>query len=156
MPKPLLDDLDRRILQQLQIDGRMPFTRIAEELGVSDATIRARVARLTRGRMVKFVADVDASDLGLVEVYLGLRVQGPAFDRAVEAITATPEIPYAAVCTGAFDILCELVCRDNDELLRLLGDIRAIPGVSHVETITVLKIRKDDWRYSALTQGPGR
>jgi Lrp/AsnC family transcriptional regulator, regulator for asnA, asnC and gidA len=150
--KPIVDDLDRRILQQLQIDGRMPFTRIAEELGVSDATVRARVARLTRSRMVKFVADVDAGDLGLVEVYLGLKVQGPELEGVVDALAATPEIPYVALCTGAHDILCELVCLDNDELLRSIMDVRAIPGVSHVEAITVLKIRKDDWRYTALAQ----
>ena len=152
MPKLRFDKLDLRILEQLQIDGRMPFTRIAEELGVSDATIRARVSRLTRGRMVKFVADVDANDLGLVEVYLGLQVQGPALDRVLDAIAAIPEVPYAAECSGAFDILCELVCRDNDDLLRLLRDVRKIPGVTRVDTLTVLKIRKDNWRYAALAQ----
>jgi len=156
MPKAWFDSLDRKILQQLQIDGRMPFTKIAEELGVSDATVRARVNRLTRSRLVKFVADVDANDLGLVEVYLGVRVHGSALERAVDALIGTPEIPYAAVVTGAFDVLCELVCRDNDDLVRLLTEIRGIPGVTSVETITVLKIRKDDWRYSVLAQEPAR
>lgn len=145
-----LDALDVRIMQQLQIDGRMPFTRIAKKVGVSEATVRARVGRLTRRRMVRFVTDIDAGDLGLVEAYLGVRVQGPALDRAIEAITAVPEIPYAAACSGPYDILCEVVCRDNDDLLRLLMEIRRAPGVWSIDTITVLKIHKDDWRYEAL------
>jgi len=150
MAKATLDALDVRILQQLQIDGRMAFTRIADEVGVSEATVRARVGRLTRTRTVRFVANVDAGDLGLVEAYLGVRVQGPALDRAIAAITAVPEVPYAAACSGPYDILCEVVCRDNDDLLRLLMDIRRAPGVWSIETITVLKIHKDDWRYEAL------
>ena len=146
------DKLDIRILQQLQIDGRMPFTRIADELGVSEGTVRARVSRLTRSRMVKVVADADPKDLGLVEVYLGLRIQGPALERAVEQITAIPEIPYVAVCSGTFDILCEVICRNNDDILRLLQEVRKIPGISHIETLTVLKIQKENWRYSALAK----
>jgi Lrp/AsnC family transcriptional regulator for asnA, asnC and gidA len=146
------DKLDIRILQQLQTDGRMPFTRIADILGVSEGTVRARVSRLTRSRMVKVVADADPKDLGLVEVYLGLRIQGPALERAVEQITRIPEIPYVAVCSGTFDILCEVICRNNDDLLRLLQEVRKIPGISHIETLTVLKIQKEDWRYKALAK----
>ncbi|MEX0834259.1 MAG: Lrp/AsnC family transcriptional regulator [Actinomycetota bacterium] len=152
MADPRLDELDTGILEQLQVDGRMPFSRIAEELGVSDATVRARVNRMERGRLVKFVIDVDAANLGLIEVYLGLQVQGPALDRVIEAIADIPEIPYAAECSGVFDILCELICRDNDDLLRVLREIRRVPGIARVETLTVLKIRKDTWRYAALAQ----
>lgn len=130
----------------------MPFTTIAAELGVSDATVRARVNRLTRSGMVKFVVDVDAGNFGLVEVYVGLQVQGPAIDRALEAIAAIPEVPFAAECSGLFDILCEVICRSNDDLLELLRAIRKIPGVTRVETLTVLKIRKDTWRYAALAK----
>lgn len=152
MPKQKIDALDRRIVHQLQIDGRMAFTKVAENLGVSEGTIRQRVARLTRTGVLKFVADASPHDFGLVEVYLGLRIQGPALQRAVEQITAIPEIPYAAVCSGTFDILCEVICRDNDDLLRLLQEVRKIPGVSHIESLTVLKIQKEDWRYSALAE----
>jgi Lrp/AsnC family transcriptional regulator for asnA, asnC and gidA len=149
-----LDTLDVRILEKLQTDGRMAFTKIAGELGVSDATVRARVGRLERQGLVKFVIDVDAANLGLIEVYLGLQVQGPALDRVIEAIAAIPEIPYAAECSGGFDILCEVICRSNDDLLRVLREVRRVPGVARVETLTILKIRKDTWRYAALAPAP--
>jgi Lrp/AsnC family transcriptional regulator for asnA, asnC and gidA len=150
MRRPPLDQTDIRILKQLQIDGRMPFTRIAEAVGVSEATVRARVARMTRRRTVKFVIDVDANELGLVEVYLGLRVQGPALERVVTAVAEIPEVPYSAVTSGPFDVMCEVLCRDNDDLIRLLVEIRKVPGVVSVDVITVLKIHKDDWSYAAL------
>ena len=155
MAKTRIDELDRRIVHTFQADGRMPFTKVAEELGVSEGTVRQRVARLTRAGVLKFIADTDPRDFGLVEVYLGLRIQGPALERAVEQITSIPEIPYAAVCSGTFDILCEVICRDNDDLLRLLQEVRKIPGVSHIETLTVLKIQKEEWRYSALAASTG-
>ena len=90
MARKNFDDLDLRILEQLQEDGRASFARIAAALGVSEGTVRTRVGRLTRSNLVKFVADIDPRDLGLVEVYLGLRIQGPALERAVEQITAIP------------------------------------------------------------------
>jgi Lrp/AsnC family transcriptional regulator for asnA, asnC and gidA len=128
----------------------MPFTRIAEAVGVSEATVRARVARMTRRRTVKFVIDVDANELGLVEVYLGLRVQGPALERVVAAVAEIPEVPYSAITSGPFDVMCEVLCRDNDDLIRLLVEVRKVPGVISVEVITILKIHKDDWSYAAL------
>jgi Lrp/AsnC family transcriptional regulator, regulator for asnA, asnC and gidA len=154
MRKPPLDELDVKILTQLQIDGRMPFTRIAEAVGVSEATVRARVARMTRRRTVKFVVDIDANELGLIEVYLGLRVQGPALERAVAAVAEIPEVPYSAIVSGPFDVMCEVVCRDNDDLIRLLVDIRKIAGVVSVDVITILKIHKDDWTFAALSPHP--
>jgi len=154
MAKPLLDALDVKILELLQVDGRMPFTKIAKEVSVSEATVRALVNRLTRSRMVKFVTDIDPNDLGLVYVYVGVRIQGPAMQRAIEVIKQIPEIIYIVVCTGTFDAMCEIVCRNNDDLMRLLQEVRKTPGVSRVETMTVLKIEKDEWRYTALTVEP--
>lgn len=146
------DELDVAILEVLQIDARIPFVKLADELGVSDATVRARVNRLTKTGMIKLVADVDVTDLGLVEVYFGLRVQGPALDRAFAAIAQIPEIPFAAETMGTFDILCEVVCRDRDDLMGILRAIRKIPGITHLETISVLKVRKDTFNYAALTR----
>ena len=44
-----------------------------------------------------------------------------------------------------------MICRDSDDLLRLLQEVRKIPGISHIETLTVLKIQKEDWRYAAMS-----
>lgn len=150
MPAVQPDELDIRILEQLQLDGRMPFSRIATTLGVSDVTVRTRVSRLVNAKLVKFVTDVDPSQLGLIEVYLGVLIQGPALDRAISTLTAIPEVTYAVELSGAFDLLCELIARDNDDLLRLLREVRTTPGVTRVETLTVLRIHKETWRFAGL------
>lgn len=150
MAKPF-DELDLRILEQLQDDGRRPFTKIADDLGVAEATVRARVSRLHRRKVVKFVADVDPIELGLVFAYVGIRIQGSALKRATEALNAIPETVYVMVTTGPYDLLAEIVCRDNKDLLRLLQDeVRTIPGLASVDTMNVLRISKDQWRYSTI------
>jgi Lrp/AsnC family transcriptional regulator for asnA, asnC and gidA len=145
------DPLDLRIIARLQDDGRLPFTTLAGALGVSEATIRSRVSRLTRRGVLKFVADVDPRALGLVYGYVGVRVAGAALKRAVESLVAIPETITVAVTAGSFDAMVEFVCVDTDDMLRILqDDIRAIPGVVSAEAFTVLRLAKDQWQYAAL------
>ena len=148
-----MDQLDVRILDLLQVDGRRPFVQIAKELGVSDATVRARVERLTKRGTVKFVVDVDPNELGLTYVYIGVRVQGPAMNRVVERMASLPEVIFLVRITGGYDLLAELVCRDNDDLMHLMDEMRAIPGVVSLDVFTVLKVEKEEWRYNGLTAG---
>lgn len=150
---PRIDELDLRILDLLQTDGRMPFVKIAEELGVSDTTVRTRVDRLVRRFGVKFVVDVDPNDLGLVYVYLAIRVQGAALARAVERMTALPSVIFLARTVGTHDLMAEAICRDNNDLMRLLDEVRAIPGVVRMDTLTVLRVEKEDWRFVGLAAG---
>jgi len=150
--RPHIDQLDLMILDLLQADARAPIVRIAKELGVSDTTVRSRVDNLTRRFNLKFVVDVDPKDLGLVYAYLALRVHGPAIARAVERMSAMAEIFWLGRTTGGYDLLAEMVCRDNDDLLRVLDDIRAIPGVTQLDTFTVLRVEKEDWRFSGLAR----
>ncbi|HZD79305.1 MAG TPA: Lrp/AsnC family transcriptional regulator [Actinomycetota bacterium] len=152
---PLIDELDLRILDLLQTDGRMPFVKIAEQLGVSDTTVRTRVDRLVRRFGVKFVVDVDPNDLGLVYVYLAVGVRGPALARAVERMTALPSVIFLARTVGTHDLMAEAICRDHEDLMRLLDEIRAIPGVVRMDTLTVLRVEKEDWRFVGLAAGQG-
>ncbi len=150
---PRIDELDLRILDLLQTDGRMPFVKIAEELGVSDTTVRTRVDRLVRRFGVKFVVDVDPNDLGLVYVYLAVGVQGAALARAVERMTALPSVIFLARTLGTHDLMAEAICRDHEDLMRLLDEVRAIPGVVRMDTLTVLRVEKEDWRFVGLAAG---
>lgn len=152
MPPPI-DELDLRILDLLQADGRMPFVKIAEQLGVSDTTVRTRVDRLVRRFGVKFVVDVDPNDLGLVYVYIVVGVQGAALARGVERMTALPEVIFLARTVGTHDLMAEAICRDHEDLMRLLDEIRAIPGVVRMDTLTVLRVEKEDWRFVGLAGG---
>ena len=142
------DDTDIAILETVQDEGRKPFTKVAEELGVSEATVRARVARLERIGVLRFVADVDPIALGRVFANVGIRVQGTHLQRAIQVVADLPETSYAMVTAGVYDIVAEVVCYDHDDLLRLIQqNLRTIPGVTQIDTMVVLQVAKSVWRY---------
>jgi Lrp/AsnC family transcriptional regulator, regulator for asnA, asnC and gidA len=151
MAKPRFDDLDLQIIDALAEDGRRAFTSVADELGVAEATVRARVARLQRIDAIRFVTDVRPHEFGLLFAYLGVRIAGADVRRAIEAICRIPEAVYVIECTGNYDVLVEVVAQDSDDLLRLMQrEIRRVPGVAQVDTFVGLRIAKGSFRYPEL------
>jgi Lrp/AsnC family transcriptional regulator for asnA, asnC and gidA len=150
-----LDESDVRIIEELNEDGRRPFAEIARRLELSEATIRNRFARLLRRGVIQVVVLADAIELGLVFAEIGIRVRGGTVSRAVEILERVPEIDYIAVCTGSFDLLVEVVCSDNEHMLRVLEQhIRTAPGVDTIETFTILDVPKHSYRWTRLLAGP--
>jgi Lrp/AsnC family transcriptional regulator, regulator for asnA, asnC and gidA len=145
-PARRLDDLDRRIVEALQEDGRAPFRRIADRLGVSEATIRARYARLTRDDVLQVVAVTNPLGLGFEQALVGVRISGPS-DVVADEIAQWPEADYVVVTAGQFDLLVEVVAKDRRELLDLTNRMRAVDGVVSTETFFYLEMWKQiyDW-----------
>lgn len=150
------DQLDIEIMDLLQSDGRTPLVKIAQQLGVSDTTVRSRIERLIDRFGLKFVVDIDPNSLGLLYLNMALRVQGPSLGRVIERLVSQPQVIFLARTTGGYDLMSEVVCRDNDDLMSLLDDVRAIPGITHIDTFTVLRVEKEDWRFSGFAQAPSR
>lgn len=147
-----LDDIDLHILDALQEDARTPFVRLAQNLGISDTTVRARIERLVRRFGVRFIVDIDPKELGMLYFYLGVRVQGPAMTRAVNQMGELPAIIFLGRTIGGYDLVAEMVCRDNADMVRILDAIRSIPGVTQVDAFTVLAIEKENWRFTSLAR----
>jgi Lrp/AsnC family transcriptional regulator for asnA, asnC and gidA len=148
MSKPL-DDIDRRIIDQLQEEGRRPYTEIARAVGISEASVRQRVASLTERGVIQIVAATSPIALGMIQAFISVRVAGPGMQRAAELIAAIPEVDYVAVCTGPTDLLVGAVCRDNEHLLEVVTrGIRAVPGVAETDTAVILSELKDSYRFS--------
>ena len=151
MAAPRFDDLDLRIIDSLAEDGRRPFTSVAAELGVAEATIRARVARLQRIDAIRFVTDVKPHELGLLFAYLGVRIGGREVRKAIDGLCRIPEAVYVIECTGHYDVLVEIVAQDSDDLLRVMQhEVRAVPGVLEVDSFVGLRIAKGTFRYTDL------
>jgi Lrp/AsnC family transcriptional regulator for asnA, asnC and gidA len=146
------DDIDLQILDALQVNARTSFVRLAQSLGVSDTTVRARIDRLVRRFGVRFVVDIDPRELGMLYFYLGVRVQGPAMARAVDRMSKLPEIIFLGRTVGGYDLLAEMVCRDNTHMVQMLDELRSIPGVTRVDTYTVLTVEKENWRFAELAR----
>ncbi|MEI8051237.1 MAG: Lrp/AsnC family transcriptional regulator [Actinomycetes bacterium] len=146
--KVTLDDADRRIIEVLQADGRRAYGAIAEEVGLSEAAVRRRVQRLRDAGALEIVAITDPLQLGFHrEAMLGVRVQGDVRTVANE-IAAIDEAIYVVLCAGSFDIIVELIAVDDDHLVHILNDqIRAVPGVTEVETFVYLKLAKQTYTW---------
>jgi Lrp/AsnC family transcriptional regulator for asnA, asnC and gidA len=145
---PILDDVNKHIIDQLQQDGRMSYAALAKKIGLSEAAARQRVQRMLDAGMMQIVAVTDPLTLGFHrQVMVGLKVEGDM--RAVaEKIAQIPEVDYVVVCAGSYDILAELVCTDDEHLLGLLNDkIRTIDGVQSTETYVYLKLAKQTYAW---------
>ncbi len=148
MSKPL-DDVDRRIIDQLQEEGRRPYTEIARSVGLSEAGVRQRVASLTDRGVIQVVAATSPHALGMIQAFVSVRVAGPEIEQAATRIAAIPEVDYVAICTGRTDLLVGAVCRDNHHLHEVVtGGIREVPGVVETDTAVVISELKDSYRWS--------
>ena len=143
-----LDDVDKRLIESLQEDGRRPYTQLAQAVGLSEAAVRQRVRRLVDTGVTQIVAVTDPLTLGFRRMaMIGVRVEGDV-RAAADAIASFPEIDYLVIVAGSFDLLVEAVCEDDDDLLALLnGKIRTVPGVVSTDTFTYLKICKETYAW---------
>jgi Lrp/AsnC family transcriptional regulator, regulator for asnA, asnC and gidA len=144
----LLDDLGKAIVEQLQQDGRRSYATIARAVGLSEAAVRQRVARLQETGVIQVVAVTDPLQLGFRrQAMVGVRADGDIVAVA-DALAEMPEIDYLVITAGSFDVLVEAVCEDDDHLLELVGRrIRAVPGVRSTETFVYMKLRKQHYNW---------
>jgi Lrp/AsnC family transcriptional regulator for asnA, asnC and gidA len=142
-----LDDISKRIVEQLQEDGRRSYAAIARAVGLSEAATRQRVQRLLDERIIQIVAVADAPAVGFGrQAMLGIKVEGDIASVA-DKLTAVGEAEYVVICAGQFDLLVELVCEDDDHLLRVIDEVRSIPGVRSTETFVYLKLAKESYLW---------
>lgn len=143
-----LDDISKRIIEQLQEDGRRPYAAIGKAVGLSEAAVRQRVQRLVDSGVMQVVAVTDPLQVGFArQAMIGIRVQGDMVAVA-DALAEMPEVDYVVVTAGSFDILAEVVCEDDDSLLDLLNDrIRTLDGVQTSETFVYLQLRKQLYNW---------
>jgi len=145
---PILDDVNKRIIDQLQRDGRMSYATLAKQIGLSEAAARQRVQRMLDTGVMQIVAVTDPLTLGFRrQVMIGMKVEGD-MRKVAGALADIPEVDYVVVCAGGYDLLAEMVCIDDDHLLSLLNDqIRGIPGVTSTETFVYLKLAKQTYAW---------
>jgi Lrp/AsnC family transcriptional regulator, regulator for asnA, asnC and gidA len=141
--------LDRSIIEQLGEDGRRPYTRIAADLGISEAAVRSRTSRLIERGVLQIVGVVDPLKLGYDQMALiGVHCEGDRLLEAAAAISELSEVIYVVVTAGAFDLLVEVVCADNEALLDFLANrLRKVPGVLGTETFVYLRIVKQSFQW---------
>jgi Lrp/AsnC family transcriptional regulator, leucine-responsive regulatory protein len=141
MPKPRLDETDRRLLAELQADGRL--TQVAR-VGLSRTAVQERIARLEqtgviRGYTIRLGNPGAAPKLRAYLLVKG----GPSHDRAVKALEGMPEVKVADSVSGNIDLVLQLEAEHLEEINRVRDEVAKLPGVASTQTLLVMAPRFD-------------
>ena len=139
-----LDAADMSIVRCLLRDGRRPVTLIANDLGISELTVRNRLNRLVRERIIEFDVTTNPYQFGYsMWAMLEIHVELPRIRAVAELISREPRVHMVGIMTGAYDIFAAAVVRSNQDLVELIANrFSKIPGIMRVSSSTVLELVK--------------
>jgi Lrp/AsnC family transcriptional regulator for asnA, asnC and gidA len=153
---PRLDAVDQAIIVALQRNGREAFRRIAGDIGVSEATVRARYARLCDESIIQVTGVTNPLGLGFdAMAMVGVKTAGSPEPVATE-LAHWEEAGYVVVTAGQFDLLVEVVCADRRHLLEVTNRIRSLPSVVSTESFVYLEMWKQQYDWGARTHDERR
>ena len=143
-----LDDVSKKIIEVLQVDGRTSYAAIGKAVGLSEGAARVRVQKLLDSGVMQIVAVTDPTQVGFSrQAMVGLRTEGD-LDAVSDQLAEMPEVDYVVTTAGSFDLLVEVVCEDDDHLLDLISkQIRSLKGVLATETFVYLKLNKQHYNW---------
>ena len=135
-----MDELDTRIIEILQKDGRASNAGIAREVGVSEGTVRRRLKRLVQEEFIRVVALPDPAKMGYEsEALVGVQVDPDKVDQVANGLSALDEVNWVAVTTGSYDIFAWVTLTSPEALgIFLRTKVGIIPGVRRTETFVNL------------------
>jgi Lrp/AsnC family transcriptional regulator, regulator for asnA, asnC and gidA len=144
-----IDRIARQIIALLQRDGRCPNTVIARELGISESAVRSRIHALTSSGILQIIGLTDPGNMGFgVMALIGVQANND-LNRIADLVSTWPETTYVVISAGSFDLLIELVCTDNNDLLRVVERLRAVDGVRSTESFIYISRHKLNYAYAA-------
>jgi Lrp/AsnC family transcriptional regulator for asnA, asnC and gidA len=153
----LADSVDRRIIDQLRIDGRRSFGEIGRYVGLGEAAVRSRYNRLRKLGIVQVVGMSDAPRLGEVEAHVSIQVRGVTVESVARQLAKHSEVKFVGAALGAFDLMLDVRCADNEHLSKFLHDtVRRIRGIERLETATVLEVLEDTYLWAGFREAVDR
>ncbi|MCW2884538.1 MAG: hypothetical protein QOE54_5681 [Streptosporangiaceae bacterium] len=144
-----LDATDREIIRILQSDGRMSNTDIARRIGVTETTIRKRLAAILEGDYVNIVAVPTPKLAGAtVSAILGISVELRSLSAVAQALVERPEVRYCGISTGRYDLIVEAFFVDHEHVVEFVTNVLGrMDGLTNVETSLMLKIEKFSYEW---------
>jgi Lrp/AsnC family transcriptional regulator for asnA, asnC and gidA len=148
--KAKVDDIDLKIINFLNKDGRTPFAKIAKELGVSTGMIRQRYQRLVQEGVLQIIAITNPLLMGFATMaQIGVKADVRRLEEIADEIAKFEEVIYLVLLTGSYDLHIEVVCRDKTHLLNFLTKkLHAVEGVKEAETFMYLRIAKENYGWA--------
>ncbi len=135
-----IDDTNKAIIRLLQ-DGRRPYSVIAEELGITENTVRSRANKLLEEGVLKIIGMVDPEYVpGLQVIYMGIKLSTMELAKKAEEFMKLRGVVSVAVVTGRYDLIAKLVLSEEEDLSLLnffSNELTRIDNVLDVETYVV-------------------
>ncbi len=139
---PHIDIYDTKILQLLEQDGRMAFSLIAQELGISNTMVHQRVTKLTEQGILKGIKPIlNEKKIGYDWAsFTGLTLdKDHNSERIIEALKAIPEVTECYYITGAFTLFIRIIAKNHEHMRKILYDqIDNIPGIAKTDSFMEL------------------
>ncbi|MEP0315649.1 Lrp/AsnC family transcriptional regulator [Hyphomonas sp.] len=136
----IYDDLDRQLIAHLRADGRAPVSKLATLLGVSRATVQARMDRLLdSGAVLGFTirAREDSGPQG-VRAIMMIEVSGQSTTQVIRSLRGIPALHQLHSTNGNWDLVAQLSAESLADFDRVLREVRSIPGITNSETSILL------------------
>ncbi len=140
-----IDDLDLKIIKELQKDGRASFRDIAEKISVSEGTVYNRVNKLTEAKIIKrFIPEIDYQKLGYdITVLIGVITEGGKLQDIERRITESPNVNAVYDVTGDYDAMIVAQFKNREELNDFVKHLLSMEGVKRSNTMLVLNTMKE-------------
>lgn len=146
----VLDDLDLRILEILQEDGRRSYRDVGANLGVAPGTVRTRVLQMMDDGVVEIVAMPNPHRMGLVPALIGIRVDPGEIDTAAEMLAKLEAVSWVVITANAYDLIIEVVLRNLAKYKTFKQEVLAqIPGFVSADIYLETEIKKLRYRLAA-------
>jgi Lrp/AsnC family transcriptional regulator for asnA, asnC and gidA len=150
----MIDELDRKLIQELQKSGRRGYVELAKELGVVEGTVRKRVKNLLGRKVIKILAVPNPRALGYNFLsIMGLQVRMADLRKVADELAQKPNVCYLAFVTGRYDLIAIIITQSPEELSHFIEkEISALPSIMRTETFVNLDIIKGGWAGPDITQ----
>jgi len=150
----MIDELDLRLIQELQKSGRRGYVELAKELGVVEGTVRKRVKDLLGRKVIKIVAVPNPRALGYNFLsIMGLQVRMADLRKVAEELAQKPNVCYLAFVTGRYDLMAIIMTQAPEQLSHFIEkEISALPSILRTETFVNLDVIKGGWTELDTTQ----
>lgn len=147
-----IDEISKRAIEMLQVDGRRSYASIARELRVDEAAVRQRVDTLVESRVVQFTTVSNPMLLGFTrQAMLGIRVDKGLDEAVGEHLAKIPEVAYVVLTAGGFELMAEVVGRSDAHLAHVVATaVEQAPGVVSVETFPYDSVEKETYSWGVL------
>lgn len=138
--KHIYDDLDKQLISLLREDGRAPVSKLSQILGISRATVQARMDRLLEsGALLGFTARVrEDYDSGEIRAVMMIEVMGRNTSQVIRRLRGLPELQVLHTTSGKWDLITDIRVENLSDFDRVLREVRLIEGVMNSETSILL------------------